>query len=87
MDTFHSAKIIGLTSGTGIVGADLPKHKTCTITSGRTAMGITLDFVDSNGAAVNTGHIRIAGSDHIHIPSRIYGATCDQAQCTIIIYN
>jgi len=87
MDTFHSAKIISLTAGAGITGADLVKHKTCTITCGLTAMGITLDFVGPDGAAINTGHIKIAANDHIHIPTRIYGATANQAQCSIIIYN
>ena len=85
MDTFHSAKIISLTAGTGITRAALTNHKACTITAPGTAMGITLDFAGPDGTQ-NTGHIKIAINEHIHLPTRIYGATGDQAG-SIIIYN
>ena len=84
MDTFHSAKIISLTAGTGITRAALTNHKACTITA-NAAMGITLDFAGPDGTQ-NTGHIKIAINEHIHLPTRIYGATGDQAG-SIIIYN
>ena len=84
MDTFHSAKIISLTAGAGITRAALTNHKACTITA-NAAMGITLDFAGPDGTQ-NTGHIKIAINEHIHLPTRIYGATGDQAG-SIIIYN
>jgi hypothetical protein len=86
MDTFHSAKIISLTAGAGITRAALTSHKACTICIGTpNAMGITLDFAGPDGTQ-NTGHIKIAINEHIHLPTRIYGATGDQAG-SIIIYN
>ncbi len=85
MDTFHSAKIISLTAGTGITRAALTNHKACTITAPGTVMGVTLDFVATDGT-LNTGHIKIAANSYIELPTRIYGATGDQAG-SIIIYN
>jgi hypothetical protein len=84
MDTFHSAKIISLTGGAGITRAALTNHKACTITA-NTTMGITLDFAGPDGTQ-NTGHIKILADSHIHLPTRIYGATANQAG-SIIIYN
>ena len=84
MDTFHSAKIISLTAGAGITRAALTNHKACTITA-NTTMGITLDFAGPDGTQ-NTGRIKILGDSHIHLPTRIYGATADVAG-SIIIYN
>jgi hypothetical protein len=84
MDTFHSAKIISLTAGTGITRAALTNHKACTITANAN-MGITLDFAGLDGTQ-NTGHIKIAGNAYIELPTRIYGATADAAG-SIIIYN
>lgn len=84
MDTFHSAKIISLTAGTGITRAALTNHKAITITANAN-MGITLDFADTSGT-LNTGRIEILADTHIHLPTRIYGATADVAG-SIIIYN
>jgi len=84
MDTFHSAKIISLTAGAGITRAALTNHKACTITANAN-MGITLDFAGPDGTQ-NTGHIEILGDSHIHLPTRIYGATASVA-ASIIIYN
>lgn len=86
MDTFHSAKIISLTAGTGITRAALTNHKAVTIvTSTTSAMGVTLDFVGSDGV-LNSGHVRVAGNGNLELPTRIYGLTADQAG-SVILYN
>ena len=84
MDTFHSAKIISLTANAGITRAALTSHKACTSTA-NTTMGITLNFAGPEGTQ-NAGFIEIATDGHIHLPTRIYGATANQAG-SIIIYN
>ena len=85
MDTFHSAKIISLTSGTGITKATLGNHKAVTLSAPGSAMGVTLDFVSSDGT-LNTGHISTAASTTVDLPTRVYGLTANQAG-SIIVYN
>jgi len=85
MDTFHSAKIISLTSGTGITKQTLGNHKAVSISAPNSTMGVTLDFVSSDGT-LNTGHIRIVANNVVDLPTRVYGLTADQAG-SIIVYN
>ncbi len=55
------------------------------ITAGNSSNGGTAITTDTSGT-LNTGRIELLADTHIHLPTRIYGATADAAG-SIIIYN